>query len=191
MGKAGSREHPYVPPFPAAAAGVSHRHVLGEGNFTFVTIIHLIEFQLAGTGDGGCWRVGGKGELVVFYVAENNFQGSGCWETFWRFPRGAHLYFLILTCVLLLGGFFPGRVEAWSGAGLVLGLTEWRCGGLRFPFLLFFLGRLEVLTLLGLVCNLAGISAAGRERDGCDARSRVGWGDGARAWLFPGSRGCL
>lgn len=77
VGYAGGQEHPCVPPFHAATTGTSHRRAPGEGNFTFVTIIHLIEFQLAGTGDGGSGRVGGEGELLVFYVAENNFQGSG------------------------------------------------------------------------------------------------------------------
>lgn len=87
-----------VPPGPTAAVGQhrglwvaqglhgppvtasprpSHRREPGGGAGTFVTIIHLIEFQLARAGDGGSHRVGGRGELVVFHVAENNFQGSG------------------------------------------------------------------------------------------------------------------
>lgn len=46
----------------------------GGGDCTFVTIIHLIDFQLAHAGDGSSHRAG---DLVVFHVAENNFQGSG------------------------------------------------------------------------------------------------------------------
>lgn len=46
----------------------------GGGDCTFVTIIHLIDFQLAHAGDGSSHCTG---DLVVFHVAENNFQGSG------------------------------------------------------------------------------------------------------------------
>lgn len=61
LGRAGSREHPYVPPFPAVTARASPCCALGEGNFTFVTVIHLIEFQLGGIGDRGSGGMGGQG----------------------------------------------------------------------------------------------------------------------------------
>lgn len=90
LGKLGAAEpqcHGNSQPIPALALDRSRsilrfprsaRRTPGEGDSTFVTIIHLIEFQLAGTGDGGSGCIRGKGELVGIYVTKTNFRGSAC-----------------------------------------------------------------------------------------------------------------
>lgn len=64
----------------------SPRCVPGEGDSTFVTIIHLIEFQLAGTGDGSSGCIKKEGGACCHLCHQNQFPRLCLQGMFWRFP---------------------------------------------------------------------------------------------------------